>query len=129
MAQIYTAGNTLHKKRGDVRLLKMRYPPGICFSGCYKLLKSNEKSCQNAHKILEKKSPFYSLVSSKTTQKEPLSMETSNNFLHNLQVKLWQKTDEVTESLSAKEKKVYERFNQRHYPIKELHSPPDSSIT
>ena len=56
-------------------------------------------------------------------------METSNNFLHNLQVKLWQKTDEVTESLSAKEKKVYERFNQRHYPIKELHSPPDSSIT
>src|SRR5690554_2474333 len=32
-------------------------------------------------------------------------METSNNFLHNLQVKLWQKTDEVTESLSAKEKK------------------------
>jgi hypothetical protein len=32
-------------------------------------------------------------------------MKTTNNFLHNLQVKLWQKTEEVTQSLSVKEKK------------------------
>jgi len=32
-------------------------------------------------------------------------MKTTNHFLHNLQVKLWQKTEEVTKSLSVKERK------------------------
>ena len=32
-------------------------------------------------------------------------MKTTNNFLHNLQVKLWQSTEEVAQSLSVKEKK------------------------
>jgi len=32
-------------------------------------------------------------------------MKTTNHFLHNLQVKLWQKSEEVTESLSVKERK------------------------
>ncbi len=31
-------------------------------------------------------------------------MKTLNSFQHNLQVKLWQKSEEVTESLSVKEK-------------------------
>ena len=32
-------------------------------------------------------------------------MKSTNNFLHNLQVKLWQKTEKVTKDLSVKEKK------------------------
>ncbi len=37
-------------------------------------------------------------------------MKTTNHFLHNLQVKLWQKTEEVSESLSVKEKKFTRDF-------------------
>ncbi len=32
-------------------------------------------------------------------------MKRTDHFLHNLQVKLWQKTEEFTESLSVKERK------------------------
>src|SRR5690554_4749477 len=56
-------------------------------------------------KFLKRKVPFVVWFQQKTTQKELINMKTTNNFLHNLQVKLWQKTEKVAKDLSIKEKK------------------------
>src|SRR5690554_2216958 len=56
-------------------------------------------------KFLKKRAPFIVWFQQKTTQKELINMKTTNNFLLNLQVKLWQKTEKVAKDLSIKEKK------------------------
>src|SRR5690554_7440891 len=73
-------------------------------------------------KFLKKRAPFIVWFQQKTTQKELINMKTTNNFLHNLQVKLWQKTEKVAKDLSIKEKKFTRdrkstRLNSSHVRI------------